>query len=174
MKFRCLIIIISILFLHHPTKAQSYDDPIGIRFGIGGGLGIINKSSPFGYGINLNPQIQWNLADALALNLVTGYTRLLTKDTSPTADYDFIPLKMELKLCPIINRAYLLGIVGAGFGIKKDAKTNFTYGAGLGYEFLNGYDLGMKYETYKQSPSSSTYHPKTGQFAISLTYFFKP
>ncbi|RZK56200.1 MAG: hypothetical protein EOO91_12610 [Pedobacter sp.] len=157
--------------LTYHLKAQSYDDFLGVKFGIGGGLGLTARSSPFGYAINLNPQIQYSPSEALALNLVTGYTRLLTKDTSPIKDYDFIPLKLEIKIFPITENIYGVGVVGAGLGLMKGVKTNFTYGGGFGYRFLNGYDLGIKYEAYQQSKKSINLQPKASQFQLAFTYF---
>ncbi|TCC90435.1 hypothetical protein EZ428_14265 [Pedobacter frigiditerrae] len=172
MNNKIVIFLISFLFLTHNLKAQSYDDSIGVKFGIGGGFGITTKASPFGYAINLNPQIQYSPSDELSLNLVTGYTRLLTKDTSPVPDYDFIPLKLEIKIFPIIENMYTVGIVGAGLGIPKNTKIAFVYGGGFGYRFLNGYDLGIKYEVYQQHKNSVTYQAKADQFQLAFTYFF--
>jgi hypothetical protein len=163
-------LVVTLLFVNN-LKAQSYDDSKAVRFGIGVGFGITTKTSPFGYAINLSPQIQYFLSDELTLNLTTGYTRLLTKDTSPIKDYDFIPLKLEIKIFPITENIYTLGIVGAGFGILKNVKTNFTYGGGLGYRFLNGYDLGIKYEAYRQSKKSIYFQSKANQFQLAFTYF---
>jgi len=170
MKLKLVIFILLALFFANNLKAQ--DEAFGVKFGIGGGLGLTTKTSPFGYGINLNPQLQYNISEALALNLVTGYTRLLTKDTSPIADYDFIPLKLEIKIFPIIENLYTVGLVGAGFGLIKNAKTSLIYGGGLGYQFLNGYDLGVKFERYQQNKNSINYQPKTNQLQLSFTYFF--
>ncbi|WP_316766309.1 hypothetical protein [Pedobacter frigiditerrae] len=171
MNNKIIVSFISLLFLTYNLKAQSYDDFTKVKFGIGGGFGITTKASPFGYAINLNPQIQYSPSDELALNLVIGYTRLLTKDTSPIKDYDFIPVKLEIKIFPITESIYSVGIVGAGFGIVKGVKTNFTYGGGFGYRFLNGYDLGIKYEAYQQSKKSINYQSRANQFLLAFTYF---
>lgn len=159
------------MLLTSSLKAQSYDDFIGAKFGIGGGLGITSKNSPYGYAINLNSQLQYSLSNELSLSLITGYTRLLTKDTSPIKDYDFIPAKLEIKIFPVSENFYTAGIVGAGFGIMKGVKINFIYGGGFGYRFSNGCDLGVKYEAYQQSEKSVNYQLRANQFHLSFNYF---
>jgi hypothetical protein len=117
-------------------------------------------------------RLQWDLSPYVALTGSGGYTRLMMRDGSPLEDYHFIPAVGGVKVFPI-SRMYITGLLGAGFGIQDGSKTSFIFGGGTGYEWNNGFELGVRYEGYQQDSSSSTYQPINGQFALRLGYNFK-
>lgn len=144
----------------------------GFKIGIGGGAGIVRDSSPFSYGVGADVRLQLDLAPAVALTASGGYTRLMAREGSVFADYDFIPAVGGVKVYPI-KGMYINGLVGAGFAIQDGSKTSFIFGGCTGYEFNNGLELGIRYEGYQQDGTSSTYQPVNGQYALRLGYNFK-
>ncbi len=154
----------------HAQPAEVLNDDKGIKFGIGGGGGITNNKSTFGYGLGIDLRLQWDLSNYVSVMGTGGYTRLYGKNLA--ADYDFVPAKGGVKVFPIEN-IYGLGEIGAGFGIHSSSKTALVWSAGIGYDFKSGLDLGIRYESYRQDSSSSTYVPVTGQYAFRLAYGFK-
>jgi hypothetical protein len=172
LKNMCWVFAVFILFfIAIQVSAQSADQSL-LRPGIGTYIGPAVGNSAYGYGIGLDLLLIAELSDQLSITGSIGYARLLTKDTSPTPDYDFIPLKSTLKIFPIEQPAYFMGTIGAGFGIQKGSKTALIFGGGLGYRFLKDYDLAIKYEAYQQPPSSVTYQPLSGLLAATFAYRF--
>jgi len=171
MKLRLLIFHVFIFCFFTIVKAQ-YNDQSMLKVGIDVSIGATNKSSPFGYALGIDLLMSYKLSDQLTVLASAGYGSILTKDTSPVADYNFIPLRTSVKIFPFMENIYVAGIVGAGFGILKGSKTALIFGGGTGYEWTKGYDLAIKYEGYQQSKSSTTYQPRIGQFAVLFTYHF--
>ncbi|TKC10044.1 porin family protein [Pedobacter polaris] len=156
-------------------KAQTMpmsSNGLGFKIGIGAGAGIVRDSSPFSYGLGADVRLQLDLAPAVALTASGGYTRLMAKEASPFADYDFIPAVGGVKVFPI-KRMYITGLLGAGFAIQEGSKTSFIFGGGTGYEWNNGLELSVRYEGYQQDGTSTTYQPVNGQYALRLGYNFK-
>ena len=146
---------------------------MAFKVGIGAGAGITTSNSPFSFATGADLRLQWDLSKDVALTASGGYTRLFNKDSFPAlADYDFIPAIGGVKVFAI-KRMYLAANVGAGFAIKDGSKTSFIFGGGTGYEWDNGFELGVRYEGYQQDSSSLTYQPVNGQFAVRLGYNFK-
>lgn len=171
MKLRLIILQVFIFCFCTASKAQYGDQPM-LKVGIDFSLGTTAKSSPFGYALGIDLLLNYKLSDQLTVLASAGYGSLLTKDTSPIADYNFVPLRATVKVFPFMENIYLSGIIGAGFGVLKGSKTALIYGGQAGYEWNSGYDLGIKYEGYQQSMSSTTYQPRNGQFALVFTYHF--
>ncbi len=171
MKLKLVMLQVFIFCFCKTVKAQYQDQPM-LKVGIDVSLGATTKSSPFGYALGIDLLLSYKLSDQLTVLASAGYGSLLTKDTSPIADYNFIPLRASVKIFPFMENIYVSGIIGAGFGILKGSKTSLIFGGGTGYEWPKGYDLGFKYEGYQQSMSSTTYQPRNGQFALVFTYHF--
>jgi len=171
MKLKLVILQIFIFCFSTTVKSQYQDQPM-LKIGIDVSLGATAKSSPFGYALGIDLLLSYKLSDRLTVLASAGYGSLLTKDTSPIADYNFIPLRASVKIFPLMENIYISGIIGAGFGILKGSKTSLIFGGGTGYEWIKGYDLGVKYEGYQQSKNSTTYQPRNGQFALVFTYHF--
>jgi hypothetical protein len=169
-KKSIFIILFSTLGLITRVGAQS--DLYRIKLGFNASIGKTTNNSPFGYGLGLDVIAKYQLSEELTAVVGVGYGRLLTKDTSPIPDYDFIPVKASIKVFPFIPYIYLNGIVGTGFGLRKDAKPAFIFGGGAGYEWKKTYDFSIRYEAYQQSRKSTTYQPLNGQFAMAFAYYF--
>ncbi|RZK56220.1 MAG: hypothetical protein EOO87_05955 [Pedobacter sp.] len=153
------------------TTMATTNNGMAFKIGAGVGAGITTGKSPFSYALNADLRLQWDLSPYVALTASGGYTRLMAKENSIIADYDFIPAIGGVKVFAI-ERMYLSANVGAGFGIKEGSKTSFIFGGGTGYEWKSGFDLGVRYEGYQQDGTSSTYQPVNGQFAVRLGYNF--
>lgn len=154
------------------TTMMSTPRETGFKIGFGAGAGIVRDSSPFSYGVGADVRLQLDLAPAVALTASGGYTRLMAREGSIFADYDFIPAIGGVKVYPV-KGMYINGLIGAGFGIQEGSKTSFIFGGGTGYEWNNGLELGIRYEGYQQDGTSTTYKPVNGQYAVRLGYNFK-
>lgn len=143
-----------------------------LNLGFDASIGTTTKNSPFGYALGFDLVLKYKLSDQLSSSVALGYARLLTKDTSPIPDYDFIPLKGSIKIFPTPMPIYFAATAGVGFGIQKGVKTSFLFGGGTGYQWETGYDIGLKYEGYQQSKKSTAYQPLNGQFALTFAYCF--
>lgn len=174
-RFFILVILFCYQGIRLSAQTNSYrdnqfDNRI-LKLSFGAEIGIANRMSPFNYGLGFNLQAQYYLSDQLVITASGGYSRLLTKDTSPQPDYDFLPLFAGIKVFPI-HQFYFLGDIGAGIPIQKGSKMSFIFAGGLGYEVSRNLDLSIKYIGYQQNKSSSTYQPTNGQFALRLGYNF--
>lgn len=166
------VFLSSLISLTNGGVAAQYYPEKPFQFGIETSLGLPTKNSPYAYGASLNLLAKYNAADVFSIIASLGYAGLLTKDTSPIADYHLIPLKSTIKIFPIEQQFYASCTVGAGFGLLKGAKPSFIFGGGIGYEWLSGYDLAFKFEGYGQSKKSPSYQPINGQFLIGFSYHF--
>ncbi|WP_316788158.1 hypothetical protein [Pedobacter frigoris] len=151
--------------------AQSTEVAKGVRLAIGVSGGVAEKGSPFEYGLGADLGFQFGLSKEVAITATGGYTTMMAKDNG--TDYNFIPVKGGIKVFPQIGGMYLLGEAGAGFATKDGGKTSLIWSGGLGYQFNGGFDIGARYEGYKQDAASTTYQPYNGQFALRLAYGFK-
>ena len=154
------------------TTMTTMDNGMGFKIGVGVSAGITRDKSPFSYALGADVRLQYDLSPYVALIASGGYTRLFPRDNFPAlADYDFIPAIGGVKVFPI-KRMFIAGNIGAGFAIKDGSKTSFIFGGGTGYEFNNGFELGIRYEGYQQDSSSSTYQPINGQYVLRVGYNF--
>lgn len=155
------------------TESMSGTNGMAFKVGIGAGAGVTTAGSPFSFSTGADLRLQWDLSPYVALTASGGYTRLFNDDNHPAlADWDFIPAIGGVKMFPF-ERMYLSASIGAGFGIQDGSKTSLIYGAGTGYEWNNGLELGVRYEGYTQDSTSSTYQPKNSQIALRIGYNFK-
>lgn len=152
------------------------------KLGIGADIGIPTNSA-YSFAGGLDARIQFNVTKQLSVPITTGYTHFWAKDRYYTAlgentpDYAYIPLKTGLKyfLAPSGSGTYIMGEVGAAFGVSTDSKTTFLYEPAIGYSWSNGLDVGIKYENAgKGDPlSRATDSGHTGQVALRIAYGFK-
>lgn len=155
------------------TESMSGTGGMAFKVGIGAGAGVTTAGSPFSFSTGADVRLQWDLSKYVAVTASGGYTRLFNSDNYPALeDYDFIPAIGGVKMFPV-DGMYLSVNIGAGFGIQDGSKTSLIYGAGTGYEWKNGFELGLRYEGYTQDSTSSTYQPKNSQIALRIGYNFK-
>lgn len=151
-------------------STMSSTSGMAFKIGVGVNAGIFPDKSEMDYGYGADLRLQYDLTPFVAVTASGGYTRLKWKN-SPLK-FQFIPLVGGVKVFPI-ERMYLSGEAGTGLAIEDNANMNFIYGGGLGYEWKNGLDLGVKYEGYVNNSSSALYFMRTGQFNLRLAYNFK-
>lgn len=172
-KFFAIAAVALATFASTGLKAQTMGNMYsnkGVRFGIGISGGITDDDSAFKNGLGADLRFQFDLSNYVSITATGGYTRLTLENGGDP--YEFIPAKGGVKVFPI-KGFYGLGEAGAGFGIKKDAKTSLIWSGGVGYEWTSGLDISARYEGYSQDSSSNTYVPYTGQYALRLAYSFK-
>lgn len=155
------------------TEATPRTNGMEFKVGIGGGAGLTTEGSPFSYSVGADLRLQWDLSQYVAITASGGYTRLFNSDSFPALeDYHFIPAIGGVKMFPA-GGWYLAANIGAGFAIQDGSKTSLIFGAGTGYEWKNGLEIGARYEGYQQDSTSSTYQPVNSQIALRIGYNFK-
>ena len=154
------------------------------KIGVGADVGI-PTSSAYSFAGGLDVRIQFDVTKQLSVPVVTGYNRFWAKDHFDengttfynTPDYAYIPLKTGLKyfFAPSGSGTYVMGEVGAAFGVSHDSKTTFMYAPTIGYSWSNGLDLGIKYENAGKGDALRYVSDKnhTGQVALRIAYGFK-
>lgn len=91
----------------------------------------------FGGDVRLQQDFTSNVSGLLS----AGYNTF----SSELASFQYIPLKVGLKVFPI-QRFYLSGEIGASFPTRNGAKTSFLYTPGIGVGTNSGIDMGLRYE----------------------------
>jgi hypothetical protein len=152
------------------TESSTTTNGMAFKVGVGINGGVFTKGSEMDYGYGADLKLQYDLSKDVALTASGGYTRLRWKN-SPL-NFQFIPLMGGVKAF-VIDRMYLNAQAGTGLAIEDGANMNFIYSGGLGYEWNNGLELGVKYEGYVNNSASDLYFMKTGQFNLRLGYNFK-
>lgn len=155
------------------------------KIGFGANIGIPTNSA-YSFAGGLDARIQFDVTKQLSVPVATGYNRLWAKDGIYTdgnnvianvPDYAYIPLKTGLKyfFAPSGSGTYVMGEVGAAFGVSHDSKTTFLYAPTIGYSWSNGLDLGVKYENAGKGDALRYVSDKnhTGQVALRIAYGFK-
>ncbi len=179
MKNYLLKLVLAYLFLYSSSdlKAQTDISRMGesnsfVTLGVVAGVGITPRQSRYNYGLTVELNAQHQFTDELSGALTIGYRRLLTKDTSPMPDLDFIPLMAGVKIFPI-NHAFVDAMVGVGLPIIKNQDSGFIFGSGLGIEINHYIDLSIRYEGYRIGLYTLANGAYNGQYALRFLYRFK-
>ncbi len=155
--------------LFFSTNVNAQSSP---KFGIGLNVGApTSNQRTLALGGDL--RYQFDIDKQLSIPLTTGYTRLFGAEIGNTgvdyADHAYIPLKAGLKYFFNETGSGLYGLaeVGAAFSVGAYSGTDLVYSPALGYSWSNGFDLGAKYEGFKNSGVN------TGYYGLRLAYGFK-
>lgn len=156
------------LFFTSQSFAQSSEDSKATRFGIGVNVGV-STDDPYGLVLGGDLRLQQDFSSNVSGILSAGYTNFSVKnafDGLGIDSYDVIPVKAGIKVFPV-ERFYISGEIGAGFGVDNGSRTAFIYAPGIGIGTNSGLDLGLRYEGIARSGSS------LGQVALRIAYGFK-
>ncbi|WP_157274976.1 hypothetical protein [Pedobacter sp. Leaf194] len=152
------------------TTSMPANSGMAFKVGVGVQGGLFPDKSEMDYGYGADVRLQYDLSPSVAITASGGYTKLKWK--SSPLNFEFIPLMGGVKAF-VVDRMFLTGGAGTGLALKDGANMNFIYTGGLGYEWTNGLEVGVKYEGYVNNSSSDLYFMKTGQYALRLGYNFK-
>lgn len=152
------------------TTTMTTNNGMAFKVGVGVQGGLFPDKSEMDYGYGADLKLQYDLTKDVAITASAGYTKLKWKG-SPL-NFEFIPLMGGVKAF-VVDRMFLTGGLGTGLALKDGANMNFIYTGGLGYEWNNGLEVGVKYEGYVNNSSSDLYFMKTGQYALRIGYNFK-
>lgn len=164
-KFKIAITLVLVtLFLNssfaQDAQTKNFDQGFRLGFGINGGIPT-NKVYDFSLGIDA--RIQYDLSKSTSVTFTTGFTNLFIGNNLP--DLGFIPAKAGFKAFVLEDSFYVLGEVGAGFGVTNGYnETTFLWAPGIGYANKN-FDVSIRYEDYQKF--------NTNQIALRLAYGFK-
>lgn len=147
------------------AHAQTSDgDSKALRLGVGLNVGIPTDDA-YNIALGGDLRLQKDFFSNISGTLSAGYTNFSIKDSEGGGSIGYIPVKAGIKIFPI-ERFYISGEVGAGFGTKSDQGTALVYAPGIGLGFNNGVDLGLRYEGFAQNGNN------LGQVALRLAYGF--
>ena len=160
--FAAVVATVALLFT---TKVNAQTEPRGdsrdTRLGIGLSLGIPTDDF-YNFAVGGDLRLQKDFYSNVSGLLSLGYTNF-SAEGEDMGSVGFIPLKAGIKVFPI-ERLYISGEVGAGFGTDEGQKTSFVYAPGIGLGFNNGLDLGLRYENFTKYGM--------GQVALRIAYGF--
>lgn len=151
--------------LFFATNANAQTEPAGdsqdTRLGIGLSLGIPTHDA-FNFAIGGDLRLQKDFSSNISGIASLGYTNFSAKGED-AGSIGFIPLKAGVKVFPM-ERFYISGEIGAGFGTDDGQKTSFVWSPGIGVGLNNGLDLGLRYESFSKYD--------LGQVALRIAYGF--
>lgn len=151
------------------ANAQTSDgDSKAVRLGAGLSLGLPTNDN-YNIAVGGDLRLQKDFFSNVSGMLSAGYTNFSVKDDSKAAlgynSLGYIPVKVGIKVFPI-QRFYISGEVGAGFGTDKGQGTALVYAPGIGIGTNTGVDLGLRYEGFAQDGNN------LGQVALRIAYGF--
>jgi hypothetical protein len=151
------------------SAQSSSGDSQAVRLGVGVSAGLPTNDN-FNIALGGDLRLQKDFFSNISGTLSAGYTNFSVKDEAKSfLGYDsrgYIPVKAGIKIFPV-ERFYISGEVGAGFGTDKGQGTALVYAPGIGLGFNNGVDLGVRYEGFAQDGDN------LGQVALRVAYGFK-
>ncbi|WP_207534276.1 hypothetical protein [Desertivirga arenae] len=156
--------LVAIIVSYTTANAQSRGgDSRDTRLGIGLSLGIPTHDA-YNFAVGGDLRLQKDFYSNVSGLLSLGYTNFSLKGED-MGSVGFVPLKAGLKVFPI-ERFYISGELGAGFGTDENQKTAFVWAPGIGLGFNNGLDLGLRYEEFRYQNAG------LGQVALRIAYGF--
>jgi len=166
-NFKAIATTFAAIALFFATSAKAQTEPRGdskdTRLGVGLSLGLPTTDG-FNFAVGGDLRLQKDFYSNVSGILSLGYTNFSTEGEN-TGSVGFIPLKAGIKVFPL-ERFYISGEVGAGFGTDSGQKTAFVWAPGIGLGFNNGLDLGLRYEEFRTNGFG------LGQVALRIAYGF--
>ncbi|WP_207427320.1 outer membrane beta-barrel protein [Pedobacter sp. SYSU D00535] len=161
-KFIATAAAVVALFFSTNSSAQTSDgDSKDTRLGVGLSLGIPTHEF-FNFAVGGDLKLQKDFYSNVSGTASIGYTNF-SAEGEDAGSIGFIPLKAGIKVFPL-ERFYLSGEIGAGFGTDDNQPTSFVWSPGIGLGFNNGLDLGLRYERFSKYD--------LGQVALRIAYGF--
>ena len=154
-----------------PESAENYDQGFKLGVGINGGYVF---QDPYDFALGADVRLQYDLSQKTSLTLTTGFTNLFSGNDL-VKDLGFIPVKAGFKGFIWEDRFYLLGEIGAGFGVTNtdDREENTTLILAPGIGWASKYiDLSLRYEHYSNFMDIDG-DKGVGQLALRVAYGFK-
>lgn len=163
------VAVVAMFIGTNQASAQTSDgDSKALRLGAGLSVGL-PTSDDYNIAVGGDLRLQKDFFSNISGTLSAGYTNFSVKDEAKNSlgynSLGFIPVKAGIKIFPI-ERFYISGEVGAGFGTDKDQSTALVYAPGIGVGTNTGIDLGLRYEGFAQDGNN------LGQVALRIAYGF--
>ena len=144
------------------VKRYSKDTRLGIGLSAG-------KPTTYMFNSAIDADIRWqkDVSSYVSVIANVGFTYFLrngnTVDGGLGENIGFLPVKAGAKVFPM-DRVYLSGEAGMAFGITANQPSSMVYAPGIGFEFHNGLDLGLRYESYTKY--------EIAKIAVKIAYGF--
>jgi hypothetical protein len=133
------------------------------NLGIYGALPLSNMRAIFNEGIGGSLKYEYHLKKYLNFSLESGYETFTLKTTfqdpfNPST-YSYVPIKIGAKYYPLTNllksksnSLYAEFQAGVVMYAQHGGGHTFDYSPGIGYSFKSGFEIGLRYEEWKQNP----------------------
>jgi hypothetical protein len=169
-KILFALTVLSIISLNSFAQTNKHGK---FSVGLEGGLPVGNVKTTHSFAAGASLKYDLPIANNTAFTASAGYTFLEGKNIPGYSDYapykegalKFIPVKGGIKY-NMIQGLYAEAQVGAALSVTNDYKIAFVYAPGIGYNFGDKVDFGVRYEGW--SISSGV----IGQIAARLAYSF--
>jgi hypothetical protein len=150
--------------------AQNSTDKFSLGLETGLPLGNFHKYSSSILGVSA--KYEHSIGEGLFITGTAGFSNVHNKDfyysgslIAKSSNSGVVPLKAGLKYFLSTN-LYMEGQAGASFYTRLGGSPAFTYSPGIGYNFSNHVDLGLRYEAWTKEGSTS------GHLGLRLGYSF--
>lgn len=151
------------------TTTQSDGDSKAVRLGFGVSAGLPTNDA-YNLALGGDIRLQKDFFSNISGTLSAGYTNFMLKNDAQLPNGNkgrgYIPVKAGIKIFPV-ERFYISGEVGAGFGTDKGQGTALVYAPGIGIGTNTGFDLGLRYEGFTQNGNN------LDQVALRVAYGFR-
>lgn len=144
------------------VKRYSKDTRLGIGLSVG-------KPTTYMFNSAIEADIRWqkDISSYVSVIANAGCTYFLrngnTVEGGLGENLGFLPVKAGAKVFPM-DRVYLAGEIGMAFRTTAGQPSSLVYAPGLGFEFHNGLDLGLRYESYTKY--------EIAKIAVKIAYGF--
>jgi hypothetical protein len=135
--------------------------------GIYGALPLYNMRSIFNEGFGASIKYEYYWQKNLNFTLEGGYEAfgVKTKLQNPVdpSTIGYVPLKLGIKAY-LSKGFYAEGQLGAVFYCQHGGGDAFDSSCGIGYSFKKGFEMGLRYEQWNQTPQNNIGYVKAGPF----------
>lgn len=150
-----IAIIFTLFFSHNSTAQHSFgvrpyskDTSLGFGFSMG-----IPTNYVFNSVMDADIRLQKDFSPYVSGLLNLGCTYFLSNGKTIGSEYGenigFFPIKVGAKVFPL-EKVYISGEFGVAFRTTAKQPKSLIYAPGIGMEFKNGLDIGLRYENFSK------------------------
>lgn len=170
-----IIILLTFLSLSLAKLNAQSSKTGNFSFGIEGALPVKEETQIFDAGIGGSFEYQHQIIGVLYGGLIGGFESFSTIkkliSVNVPANYNYVPIKAELKCYPV-SGLFIMVSAGEVYYTRHGGGHAFDASSGLGWSFKKGFELGFRYEAWKQTPQNHIPDQigQTGPFKSESTF----
>jgi len=154
-KFLLALLILggSVLCSHAQTVSAGE-----FNLGLDVAMPLYRMNTIFNEAVGGSFKFEYRQEKDLYFTISGGYEAFSTKQifesVSVKSTYSYVPIKAGVKYY-FIDGFYGEGQFGAAFYTQHRGGVGFDYSPGIGYSFKQGFEIGIRYESWVQAPESN-------------------